>query len=55
MTVRNLCAGYGIGRTTAWKLIREEKLKVVRIGRRTLVLGASIDALFNPVQVGEHN
>lgn len=35
----------GVGRTSIFRLIREHKLQVVRIGRRTLVKMESIRAL----------
>jgi hypothetical protein len=35
----------GLGLTSTWQLISAKRLQVVRIGRRTLVIVASIDSL----------
>jgi hypothetical protein len=34
----------GLGNTTIWALIKSQKLEVVRIGRRTLIILRSLDA-----------
>lgn len=36
----------GLGNTTIWKLIKEQKLRIAKVGGRTLVLYDSIEALF---------
>ncbi len=46
-TVKHMCDDLDIGLTTGWKLIREGKVKAIRIGRRTLVLRSSIDELIS--------
>jgi excisionase family DNA binding protein len=38
----------GLGNTTIWALIRDGKLKVVRVGRRTLVVLNSLKAVLTP-------
>jgi excisionase family DNA binding protein len=38
----------GLGNTTIWGLIKNGKLEVVRIGRRTLITYRSIEALLAP-------
>jgi hypothetical protein len=38
----------GLGTTKIWALIREGKLKVVRVGRRTLVVFTSLKAVLAP-------
>jgi excisionase family DNA binding protein len=38
----------GLGNTTIWALIRDGKLKVVRVGRRTLVVFNSLKAVLAP-------
>jgi hypothetical protein len=38
----------GLGNTTIWALIKQGKLEVVRIGRRTLVTFRSLEALLAP-------
>jgi hypothetical protein len=40
----------GLGHTTIWKLIKEKRLVTVHVGRRTLILFASLEALLNPSQ-----
>lgn len=47
VSVPETCDLTGLGETTIWKLIREGELKVVRIGRRTLVPVSEIEALLN--------
>ena len=37
LTIRNACALSGIGRTMLYKLIGDRKLRVVKIGKRTLI------------------
>jgi excisionase family DNA binding protein len=37
----------GIGRTKLYELIGQERLKALKIGRRTLILVASIHAFIN--------
>ncbi len=44
-TVEGAAQALGIGRTTVYRLINEGNLKVVKIGRRTLVTSESIRAL----------
>lgn len=38
----------GLGATTLWGLIKAQKLKAVRIGRRTLITYGSLQALLTP-------
>jgi hypothetical protein len=42
----------GLGNTTIWGLIKQGKLEVVRIGRRTLVTFRSLEALLKPAHTG---
>ena len=35
----------GLGTTTIWSLIKDERLETVRVGRRTLIKFASLEAL----------
>lgn len=51
----------GIGKTLFWSLIKEKKLDVVRIGRRTFVTSESIDRLIengkpqrNAMEIADH-
>lgn len=43
----------GLGNTTIWALIKQGKLEVVRIGRRTLITFRSLEALLVPSQRAE--
>jgi excisionase family DNA binding protein len=45
LTVSDTTKTTGFGKTTTYKLIKEGKLTVVKIGRRTLITVASIRAL----------
>ncbi len=45
MTLDVFCSHFSIGKTTAYKLIKEHKLKVIKLGRRTLVTKAEADRL----------
>lgn len=47
VSVREVREITGLGETTIWKLIREGNLRVVRVGRRTLVPMSEIDALID--------
>jgi excisionase family DNA binding protein len=38
----------GLGNTKIWALIKDGKLEVVRVGRRTLVTYRSLEALLQP-------
>jgi excisionase family DNA binding protein len=38
----------GLGLTTIWKLIAEKELETVHVGRRTLVIFASLRRLLSP-------
>ena len=45
VTVKNACRLMGIGNTKAYDLFKEGKLQTVTVGRRRLVVLASIEAL----------
>jgi excisionase family DNA binding protein len=45
MSVTAFCRYSGIGKTSAYKLLKEGKLDSVKIGRRTLLTTDSINAL----------
>lgn len=45
VTVATVCALTGLGPTTVWQLIKEGRLEVARIGRRTLVRYTSLERL----------
>ncbi|MDP5281409.1 helix-turn-helix domain-containing protein [Sphingomonas sp. DG1-23] len=47
MSVSDACRHIGIGRTKLYQLISSNSLDVVKIGRRTLILTASIERLIN--------
>ena len=54
-TIPKVCALTGFGPTTIWKLIREGRLKVVRVPgiKRTLVTDESVVDLLRPTSVLE--
>lgn len=45
LTVDQFCAFAALGRTTAYRLIREGKLQICKIGSRTLIKSDSVEAL----------
>ena len=45
VTVSAACKFIGVGRTTMWALIKAGRIQTVRIGRRRVVLFASLEAL----------
>jgi hypothetical protein len=48
ITVKTACELSGLGPTKIWELIKQRRLKVARIDRRTPILFASFEALFAP-------
>jgi hypothetical protein len=38
----------GLGMTTLWQLAKDQRIEVVRVGRRTLILYASLERLLAP-------
>ena len=42
----DFCKASGLGRTTAYELIRSGRLSVIRIGRRTIITAESARELF---------
>ena len=48
VTVATACKITGLGNTTVWGLVRDQKLEAVRIGRRTLIIYRSLEALVAP-------
>lgn len=47
ISVKETKTRIGVGSTTTWKLIKNKRLDVVRIGRRTLVTSESVDRLID--------
>ncbi len=45
--VDDACAMGGFGRTTAYGLVKQGKLKLLRVGGRSLIAGDSLRALLN--------
>jgi len=45
VTVKTACKLVGVGNTTMWALIKAGRVKSVRIGRRRLVIYASLETL----------
>ncbi|MCZ8135510.1 MAG: helix-turn-helix domain-containing protein [Porphyrobacter sp.] len=50
LTVAETVKLLGVGRTTIYRLISEERLSSIKIGRRTLILMASIEKLIDSEQ-----
>jgi len=48
VTVTTACKITGLGNTTLWGLVRDQRLEAVRIGRRTLIVYRSLEALVAP-------
>lgn len=46
--VREACQVGGLGRTKLYELVKTGELKTVSVGRRRLVLFASLEALLQP-------
>lgn len=50
-TVKEAVEATGLGRTTLYQMIGEGRLKVVKIGTRTLIPRSSLEAIFSdPVE-----
>jgi excisionase family DNA binding protein len=47
VSVKAACQIIGVGNTTMWSLIKEGRLKTVQIGRRRLIIYASLRKLLN--------
>jgi excisionase family DNA binding protein len=47
LPVETACKIVGVGRTTMWSLITAGRVQTARIGRRRLVIFASLEALVN--------
>lgn len=45
MTVKRACEYSGLGKTTIYEKIKSDELHTRKIGRRTLITTASLDAL----------
>ena len=50
ISVKRACRVLDVGQTTLWAMIRDGKLRVVRLGGRTLVIYASIPELLSSLQ-----
>jgi excisionase family DNA binding protein len=48
VTVPSACRLIGRGNTKTWELIKQGRLKTIRVGRRRLVLYSSLEALIAP-------
>ncbi len=46
LTIERFMARYGVGRTTTYALIKEQRLDARKLGGRTLIMAASARALF---------
>jgi excisionase family DNA binding protein len=50
LTVADTVKLLGVGKTTIYRLLSEERLSAIKIGRRTLILMASIENLIGSEQ-----
>ena len=48
LTITDTCRVSGLGRTTIYDLLANGSLQTVTIGRRRLVMFASLEAMFQP-------
>jgi excisionase family DNA binding protein len=48
VSVHEACSALGIGRTTFYRLVREERVRLVRIGARSLVPISELERLATP-------
>lgn len=46
VSVREACRLLGVGNTTLWAMIKDGRVRTTRVGRRRLVIYASLAALF---------
>ena len=49
--VKTACKLIGVGNTTMWSLIKAGRVKTISIGRRRLVLYASLESLTSEAEV----
>jgi excisionase family DNA binding protein len=47
LSVKDACRIIGVGNTTLWKLIADGQIRTIRIGRKRLVIYASLEALLS--------
>lgn len=43
--IKEAVAAYGVGRTTLYRLIGEGRIRVSKVGKRTLIAKSELDAL----------
>ena len=53
MSVAEFAKWVGIGRTTAWGLIKSGSLRAVKIGRRTLIRADDAKIWLEPMSAGQ--
>jgi excisionase family DNA binding protein len=46
LTVKDVCLLLNVSRTTLWRLTRDKKIKVSKIGDRTIICRSEVDNLF---------
>jgi len=50
LTVPDACRAIGIGKTTAYKLIKDGKLEQIKVGARTLIVAESVRHLIDSLK-----
>lgn len=48
VSIASFCRMTSLSKTSAYQLIRDKKVQVARVGRRTLILMSSVEALIEP-------
>jgi excisionase family DNA binding protein len=47
LSVAEFCCALGVGRTTAYQIFKDRKVRIIKVGRRTLIPVGEIEALLN--------
>ncbi len=53
-TLPEFCGRHSISRTAAYREIRDGRLRVTKVGRRTLIARSDAEAWLNVLRSGEH-
>lgn len=53
MTIKDICRELGIGKTTAYKLIKDKKIHSGRLGKKIIVRKSDINKYINKIMQGK--
>lgn len=53
-TIPDACRAYGIGRTTLYAKIKEGDIRTIKLGSRTLIPSAELEAFFTRLWAEQH-